>query len=56
MVEAAATPHWRVTRHDDGVVVAAYRNDPMNYFTAEGAGKLLSSSAPGPTPPSGPSS
>jgi enoyl-CoA hydratase len=36
----AATPHWRITRHDDGVVVAAYRNDPMNYFTAEGAGEF----------------
>jgi hypothetical protein len=23
--------HRRVERQDDGVVVAAYRNDPMNY-------------------------
>ena len=32
--------HWRVERHDDGVVVAAYRNDPMNYFFADGAAEF----------------
>ena len=32
--------HWRVERHDDGVEVAAYRNDPMNYFFADGAAEF----------------
>jgi enoyl-CoA hydratase/carnithine racemase len=35
-----AMKHWRVERHDDGVVVAAYRNDPMNYFFADGAAEF----------------
>jgi enoyl-CoA hydratase len=32
--------HWRSERHDDGVVVAGYRNDPMNYFFADGAAEF----------------
>lgn len=32
--------HWTVERHDDGVLVAAYRNDPMNYFFADGAAEF----------------
>jgi enoyl-CoA hydratase/carnithine racemase len=32
--------HWRVERHEDGVVVAGYRNDPMNYFFADGAAEF----------------
>jgi enoyl-CoA hydratase/carnithine racemase len=32
--------HWRVERFDDGVEVAAYRNDPMNYFFADGAAEF----------------
>lgn len=31
---------WEVDQRDDGVVVAAYTNAPMNYFVAEGAAEL----------------
>jgi enoyl-CoA hydratase len=31
---------WETEQRDDGVVVAAYRNDPMNYFTGQGAEEL----------------
>ena len=32
--------HWSSERHDDGVVVVGYRNDPMNYFVADGAAEF----------------
>lgn len=37
MTTVGTKRHWRVERHADGVEVAAYRNDPMNYFFADGA-------------------
>jgi len=32
--------HWSSERLDDGVVVVGYRNDPMNYFVADGAAEF----------------
>lgn len=42
MSAGVTTTYWRVERHDDGVEVVAYRNDPMNYFFADGAAEFAS--------------
>jgi enoyl-CoA hydratase len=40
MSAADASPLWQVQEHPGGIVVAAYRNDPMNYFVGPGAVQL----------------
>ncbi len=31
---------WEIEQHENGVVLAAYTNEPMNYFVADGAAEL----------------
>lgn len=33
--------HWDVERRDDGIVIAAYTNAPMNYLVADGIAELV---------------
>jgi enoyl-CoA hydratase len=40
MSAADASPLWQVQEHPGGIVTAAYRNDPMNYFVGPGAVQL----------------
>lgn len=35
-----SSKHWRIEEHPGGIEVAAYRNDPMNYFVGPGAEEL----------------